>query len=60
MDKLKKILYGVNLVIALGGFVAIFLARSVIVLAAGSILVFIGLFLFLCMREKQSRTRVSL
>ncbi len=51
------ILYIIGFAIMLGGFVMIFLTRSTTVLAAGAVLIFIGLFVFLFGREKAKKVR---
>lgn len=51
------ILYIIGFAIMLGGFVMIFLTRSTTILAAGAVLIFIGLFVFLFGREKAKKVR---
>jgi hypothetical protein len=55
-EKNTIIIYIISFIIMLTGFSLIFFTRSTLTLAGSSILVFIGLFLFLIVREKQHRT----
>jgi hypothetical protein len=55
-DKNTVIIYIISFIIMLTGFCLIFFTRSTLTLAGSSILVFIGLFLFLIVREKAHRT----
>jgi hypothetical protein len=55
-DKSTIIIYIISVVIMLAGFSFIFFTRSTLTLAGSAILVFIGLFLFLIMREKTHKT----
>jgi hypothetical protein len=55
-DKNTIIIYIISFIIMLTGFCLIFFTRSTLTLAGSSILVFIGLFLFLIVREKAHRT----
>ncbi len=56
-DKNLMVLYVISLLIMIGGFVMIFMTRSTAVLAAGAVLIFIGLVVFLFGREKAKRAR---
>jgi hypothetical protein len=56
IDKNTIIIYIISFIIMLTGFSLIFFTRSTLTLAGSSILVFIGLFLFLIVREKAHRT----
>ena len=56
IDKNTIIMYIVSFIIMLVGFSLIFFTRSTLTLAGSSILVFIGLFLFLIVREKAHKT----
>jgi hypothetical protein len=56
IDKNTIIIYIISCVIMLTGFSLIFFTRSTLTLAGSSILVFIGLFLFLIVREKAHKT----
>ena len=56
VDKNTIIIYIISCIIMLTGFSLIFFTRSTLTLAASSILVFIGLFLFLIVREKAHKT----
>jgi len=56
IDKNTTIIYIISFIIMLTGFCLIFFTRSTLTLAGSSILVFIGLFLFLIVREKAHRT----
>ncbi|MCK9226764.1 MAG: hypothetical protein PHT96_00835 [Syntrophorhabdaceae bacterium] len=53
------VLYIISALIIIGGFVMIFMTRSTSVLAAGAVLIIIGLFVFLFGREKSSRARAA-
>ena len=55
-DKNTIIIYIISFIIMLTGFSLIFYTRSTLTLAGSSILVFIGLFLFLIVREKAHKT----
>ena len=56
IDKNTIIMYIVSFIIMLVGFSLIFFTRSTLTLAGSSILVFIGLFFFLIVREKAHKT----
>jgi heme/copper-type cytochrome/quinol oxidase subunit 4 len=56
-DKNSLILYIIAFAVMVGGFVMIFLTRSTTVLAAGAVLIFIGLFIFLFGREKAKKAK---
>ncbi len=56
-DKNLIVLYIISALIMIGGFVMIFLTRSTTVLAAGAVLIFIGLFVFLFGREKAKKAK---
>jgi heme/copper-type cytochrome/quinol oxidase subunit 4 len=56
-DKNSLILYIIAFAVMVGGFVMIFLTRSTTVLAAGAVLIFIGLFIFLFGREKAKKIK---
>ena len=56
IDKNTLIIYVISFVVMLTGFSLIFFTRSTLTLAGSSILVFIGLFLFLIVREKAHKT----
>lgn len=56
-DKNSLVLYIIAFAIMVGGFVMIFLTRSTTVLAAGAVLIFIGLFVFLFGREKAKKAK---
>jgi heme/copper-type cytochrome/quinol oxidase subunit 4 len=56
-DKNSLILYIIAFAVMVGGFVMIFLTRSTTVLAAGAVLIFIGLFVFLFGREKAKKAK---
>lgn len=56
-DKNSMILYIIAFAVMVGGFVMIFLTRSTTVLAAGAVLIFIGLFIFLFGREKAKKIK---
>lgn len=49
-------MYVISFMIMLAGFSLIFFTRSTLTLAGSSILVFVGLFLFLIVREKEHKT----
>ena len=51
----SMILYIISFVIMLGGFALVFITRSTTILAAGAVLIFIGLFVFLFAREKAKK-----
>jgi hypothetical protein len=55
-DKNTIIIYIISFIIMLTGFSLIFFTRSTLTLAGSSVLVFIGLFLFLIVREKAHKT----
>jgi hypothetical protein len=55
-DKSTMIIYILSFILMLAGFSFIFFTRSTLTLAGSAILVFIGLFLFLVMREKTHKT----
>lgn len=54
-DKNSMILYVIAFIVMIGGFTMIFLTRSTTILAAGAVLIFIGLFVFLFGREKAKK-----
>ena len=56
-DKNLIVLYIIAAAIMVAGFVMIFLTRSTTVLAAGAVLIFIGLFVFLFGREKAKKAK---
>ena len=56
IDKNTLIIYVISFIVMLTGFSLIFFTRSTLTLAGSSILVFIGLFLFLIVREKAHKT----
>lgn len=56
-DKNCLILYIIAFAVMVGGFVMIFMTRSTTVLAAGAVLIFIGLFIFLFGREKAKKIK---
>ena len=56
-DKNSLILYIIAFAVMVGGFVMIFLTRRTTVLAAGAVLIFIGLFIFLFGREKAKKIK---
>lgn len=56
-DKNSLVLYIIAFVIMVGGFAIIFLTRSTTILAAGAVLIFIGLFVFLFGREKAKKAK---
>jgi uncharacterized membrane protein len=56
-DNNPVILYIIGFAIMLGGFIMIFMTRSTTILAAGAVLIFIGLFVFLFGREKAKKIR---
>ncbi|HNT42976.1 MAG TPA: hypothetical protein PKN85_00825 [Syntrophorhabdaceae bacterium] len=56
-DKNSLVLYIIAFAVMVGGFVMIFLTRSTTVLAAGAVLIFIGLFVFLFGREKAKKAK---
>ncbi len=56
-DKNSMILYVIAFIVMIGGFAMIFLTRSTTILAAGAVLIFIGLFIFLFGREKAKKVR---
>ena len=55
-DKSTMIIYIISFIVMLAGFSLIFFTRSTLTLAGSSVLVFIGLFLFLIVREKAHKT----
>jgi len=55
-DKVNVIVYVISFIIMLAGISLIFFTRSTLTLAGSSVLVFIGLFLFLIVREKSYKT----
>ncbi len=55
-DKVNVIIYIISFIIMLAGISLIFFTRSTLTLAGSSVLVFIGLFLFLIVREKSYKT----
>lgn len=56
IDKNTLIIYVISFIVMLTGFSLIFFTRSTLTLAGSSVLVFIGLFLFLIVREKAHKT----
>ncbi len=54
-DKNTIVPYIISFVIMFAGIILIFFTRSTLALAGSSVLVFIGLFLFLIVREKTYR-----
>jgi len=56
-DKNSLVLYIIAFLIMISGFVMIFLTRSTTILAAGAVLIFIGLFVFLFGREKAKKVK---
>ena len=56
IDKNTLIIYIISFIVMLTGFSLIFFTRSTLTLAGSSVLVFIGLFLFLIVREKAHKT----
>jgi hypothetical protein len=56
IDKNTFFIYIISFIVMLVGFTLIFFTRSTLTLAGSSILVFIGLFLFLVVREKAHKT----
>jgi hypothetical protein len=56
IDKNTFIIYVISFIVMLTGFSLIFFTRSTLTLAGSSVLVFIGLFLFLIVREKAHKT----
>jgi hypothetical protein len=56
-DKNLIILYVIAALVMVGGFAMIFMTRSTTVLAAGAVLIFIGLFVFLFGREKAKKAK---
>jgi hypothetical protein len=55
IDKGTMFFYLICLMMTLGGFSLILFTRNTLIFAAGAILVFIGLFLFLIVREKTKK-----
>jgi len=55
-DKVNVIVYVISFIIMLAGISLIFFTRSTLTLAGSSVVVFIGLFLFLIVREKSYKT----
>jgi len=55
-DKSTMIIYIISFIVMLAGFSLIFVTRSTLTLAGSSVLVFIGLFLFLIVREKTHKS----
>jgi hypothetical protein len=55
-DKSTMIIYIISFMVMFAGFSLIFFTRSTLTLAGSSVLVFIGLFLFLIVREKTHKT----
>ncbi len=55
-DKNKIIPYIIAFIIMFAGIFLIFFTRSTLALAGSSVLVFIGLFIFLVVREKTYKT----
>lgn len=56
-NKNSMILYIISFVIMLGGFALVFITRSTTILAAGAVLIIIGLFVFLFVREKAKKVK---
>jgi hypothetical protein len=56
IDKNTFFIYIISFIVMLVGFTLIFFTRSTLTLAGSSVLVFIGLFLFLVVREKAHKT----
>jgi hypothetical protein len=56
IDKNTLFIYIISFIVMLVGFTLIFFTRSTLTLAGSSVLVFIGLFLFLVVREKAHKT----
>lgn len=56
-NKNSVILYVISIVIMLGGFALVFTTRSTTILAAGAVLIIIGLFVFLFAREKVKKVK---
>lgn len=56
IDKNTILIYIISFIIMVTGFSLIFFTRSTLTLAGSSILVFIGLFLFLIVREKAHKS----
>lgn len=56
-NKNSVILYAISIVIMLGGFALVFITRSTTILAAGAVLIIIGLFVFLFAREKVKKVK---
>lgn len=56
-NKNSIIMYIISFVIMLGGFALVFITRSTTILAAGAVLIFIGLFVFLFAREKAKKVK---
>jgi uncharacterized MnhB-related membrane protein len=55
-DKNTVIFYIIAFIIMLAGILLIFFTRTTLALAGSSVLVFVGLFLFLIVREKSYKT----
>lgn len=55
IDKNTIVPYIISFIIMFAGIILIFFTRSTLALAGSSVLVFIGLFLFLIVREKTYR-----
>lgn len=51
------IMYIVSFIVMIAGFVLIFTTRSTTMLAAGAVVIFIGLFVFLFAMEKAKKSR---
>ena len=56
-NKNSMILYIISFVIMLGGFALVFITRSTTILAAGAVIIIIGLFIFLFAREKAKKVK---
>lgn len=56
-DKNSLVFYIIAFAAMIGGFAMIFLTRSTTILAAGAVLIFIGLFVFLFGMEKAKKAK---
>ncbi len=56
-NKHSMILYIISFVIIIGGFALVFITRSTTILAAGAVLIIIGLFVFLFARETVKKAK---
>ena len=59
-DKNTVFFYVTTLMVALSGFLLILFTHNMLVFATGAVLVFIGLFLFLIVREKTAKASTAL